>query len=557
MAKQRSVRFLEFFLLWAQLQGWQPPLLHARICTWLEDCTDPERVLMVFRGAAKSTIYAVYKAWRLYKDRTHRSLVWSADGPTAGMLTADVINVLRNHPLTGGMLPPRPGAKRFQVHGARDARNPSMRAVGVTSNATGARADAVDFDDVEVPGNIETVEARQKLRQRISESTHIAVPGAQKTYIGTPHTSDSIYPERIKGGASVLKIPLFEHVRRYKPEKGRTTFSFDFKPGPDGLYVMTGIHNGARMAVEGVDYTARGGVVRFKTAPNAVLDICAGCAWPERFTRKEIEIRRKETRTLNAWDSQYQLEAKPLGEIRLDPDRLIPYDCEPVRTKANGQAVMLLGNARIVGMAMRWDPSSGKVNSDVSAVAVVLQDEEGRRYLHRVERLMGDLVKFGEDDKTITGGQVLQLCQIVREVNAPRVTVETNGIGQFAPKVLITALRQQGLRNVGVQEQTATANKNKRILEALEPLLMSDGQLWAHVSVLDGPLPVQMRDWNPAVTQQPDDYLDAVAGAVAETPERITKTAPPDPGPTSEISARGAAEDWRPSAGVYQVEFEH
>src|SRR3546814_601589 len=137
-----------------------------------------------------------------------------SDNDTAGMLTADTINVLRNHPLTGGILPNKPGAKRFWVVGARDARNASMRANGVTSNATGARADAVDFDDIEVPGNIETPEARLKLRQRISESVHIAVPGAQKTYIGTPHTHDSIYPERIAGGAAVLKIPLFEHVDR-------------------------------------------------------------------------------------------------------------------------------------------------------------------------------------------------------------------------------------------------------------------------------------------------------------------------------------------------------
>ncbi|MBH1637321.1 phage terminase large subunit [Stenotrophomonas maltophilia] len=182
----RDVSFLTFFLMWARVQGWTVPLLHVRICTWLETCVDPERVLMVFRGAAKSTIYAVFKAWTLYRNRAHRSLVWSADNDTAGMLTADTINVLRNHPLCIGMLPRKPGAKRFSVLGSRDARNASMRAVGVTSNATGARADAVDFDDIEVPGNIETPEARLKLRQRISESTHIAVPGAQKTFIGTP-----------------------------------------------------------------------------------------------------------------------------------------------------------------------------------------------------------------------------------------------------------------------------------------------------------------------------------------------------------------------------------
>jgi hypothetical protein len=82
----------------------------------------------------------------------------------------------------------------------------------------------------------------------------------------------------------------------------------------------------------------------------------------------------------------------------------------------------------------------------------------------------------------------------------------------------------------------------------VEPLLLSDGQLWAHVSVLDGPLPEQMRDWNPAVREQPDDYLDAVAGAVAETPERIVRAQASDGIPTQQDR-----DDWRPSAGVHEV----
>ncbi|MFX5693308.1 transcriptional regulator, partial [Acinetobacter baumannii] len=80
-----------------------------------------------------------------------------------------------NHPLCGGMLPTKPGRKKFWVSGARDRRNASMRSSGVEQNVTAARADDIDFDDVEVPGNIETPEARKKLRDRISESTHIGV----------------------------------------------------------------------------------------------------------------------------------------------------------------------------------------------------------------------------------------------------------------------------------------------------------------------------------------------------------------------------------------------
>jgi hypothetical protein len=519
---------------------------------WLAEEKSPERVLMVFRGAAKSTLYGIFKAWKLWRNRSHRSLVWSADNETAGMLTADTINVLRNHPWCQGMLPSKPGAKRFWVNGAKDARNASMRAVGVTSNATGARADDVDFDDIEVPGNIETPEARLKLRQRISESTHIAVPGAQKTYIGTPHTHDSIYPERIAAGAAVLKIPLFAHSVRYTETSRRTRYEFPHPVRADGLYVMAGIHAGARMMLPGVDFTFEGGCVVFPSPPGVVIDICSGCAWPERFTRKEIEKRRKETRTLNAWDSQYMLEAKPLSELRLDPGKLRAYSVEPVVHRANGGVAMWLGQARIVGAACRWDPSSGKLKSDVSSLAVVLQDEQGRRYWHRSVALRGEVAETDDSGKHIIGGQVMQIVQVVRELELPRIVIETNGVGTFAPAWLKTALKQARLQ-CGVKSEPQSANKNRRILEAIEGPLRS-GQLWAHTSVIDGPAWEQMRDWNPAVTDQADDHLDSLAGAIAETPERIGRAvALPDGG--WKPPGKGA-DDWRPSSGVHEVELE-
>ncbi|WP_223621169.1 phage terminase large subunit [Lysobacter sp. ESA13C] len=546
----RNVDFLTFFHMWAKVQGWAVPDLHGRICLWLEQCDDPERVLMVFRGAAKSTIYAVYKAWKLFRNRAHRSLVWSADNETAGMLTADTINVLRNHPLCRGMLPPKPGAKRFWVVGNRDARNSSMRAVGVTSNATGARADDVDFDDIEVPGNIETPEARLKLRQRISESTHIAVPGAQKTMIGTPHTHDSIYPERIAAGAAVLKIALFEQAKRYTDTSKKLRYPIDFEPGPDGLYVFTGIHKGARLLVENVDYRLVRGEVIFEQPPAAVIDIYANCAWPERFDRTELERRRKETRTLNAWDSQYMLEAKPIEEVRLDPERITPYDCEIDIRFVNNVVSMWLGDVKIVAAALRWDPSSGKVKSDVSAACLVVQDEEGRRYAHRMIKLTGEVAEFDDSGKKIIGGQVYQLCDLIHQFQVPRVTIENNGIGGFAPAVMKAALKQRRLQ-CGVSEKPSTSNKNRRMLESLEPLLMTRGMLWAHVSVLDADdgLWDQMKQWNPAVSDhQDDDYIDALAAACVEVPERVGKLVG-NPTPHQQ-------QDWRPSAGAFEVTFE-
>ena len=126
------------------------------------------------------------------------------------------------------------------------------------------------------------------------------------------------------------------------------------------------------------------------------------------------------------------------------------------------------------------------------------------------------------------------------------MSIETNGIGGFAPAVLRAALKQRKLL-CGVVEHTSTGNKNKRTLGEFEPLLLSRGTLWAHVDVLRGDLWEQMREWNPAVAEQADDLLDASAGAIAETPERFKGI--------GGIPNQGAGQDWRPGAGTFEAKF--
>jgi hypothetical protein len=546
--ERAKVSFLAFFLMWAKVQGWKVPILHVRVCNWLETCDDPVRVLQVFRGAAKSTIYAVYKAWGFYKDPRARNLIWAADGGLSKKLTRDTINVLRRHPLCAGMLPTKPGSQMFWVNGAADPRNASMTAVGVDQNVTSARADSIDYDDVEVPKNIRTPESRENLRLKIQEATFILVPGGQETYIGTPHTHDSIYPELISAGASSLKIPLFESAVRYdKDVDKRTRFRFNFKPGADGLYVMTGIYKHAKLLVEGKDYRVEGQDVVFAQPPGAVLDIYAHCAWPERFTREDIAKRRAKTRTLNYWDSQYQLEAKPVTESRLDPEGIKPYAVQPLVERANGEIRMMLGATRIVSARAYWDCALGKVGGDDSAFSVMFEDNSGNYYWQVAVALIGEAAVFSDDrNATIESGQVMQACEIIAKYQIPQVVVESNGVGSFTPKLLRKALKQHGL-SCAVIERTATVNKNEKILAGLEPPLKS-GVLWAHVDVLDGPLWDQMKDWNPAIKTQPDDFLDSGASAILEAPVRIGKI-------VGSITEHERLE-WRPNGGVYEVSLE-
>lgn len=535
------ISFVAFFIMWAERMGWDVPDCHYRACHWLEHRGDLA-VLRCFRGFGKSTILAVYNAWRYYQNRQYRILHQSEADGTAYKTSRDTQNVLRNHPLTRGMLPDGQGTvEQWWVNGSLDMRNGSMYAKGILSNVTSARADECQNDDVEVPRNIQTPEAREKLRYRLGEQTHILVPGGRKLFIGTPHTHDSLYDEVEAMGADCLTIKLFEKEHRID-EKQATARSYALPFRPE--YVFIGIHIGARLLAEGVDYQLTATGITFAEPPGTTVDCYAECAWPERFTPAEMEKRRQETRTVNEWDSQYQLHSKPIGESRLDPERIREYNVQPEIRYANRTASMWLGSQQIVGAVAWWDVATGKAKADASAFSLVLTDSRGHLYWHVCQELIGDLAEFDERDK-ITGGQVVQIRDLVIRYQIPQVVVEVNGPGSFAGKLLRQALKGTGC---GVREEFTITNKQKRILDAFEAPL-SSRFLWAHSDVLDGPAYDQMRDFNPAVTNQPDDFIDSGAGAISETPVRIGKL-------VGKPTAQGR-EDWQPTDGDHEVAVDY
>lgn len=542
----KKVSFATFFALWADLRGWVVPDIHWQAVHWLEH-RGTLAVMRCFRGFSKSTILSVYNAWRYYKDPSFRILHQSESDGTAYKTSRDTQAVLRRHPLTQGMMPDGQGTvEQWWVGGAMefDARNASMYAKGILSNVTSARADECQNDDIEVPKNIGTPEAREKLRYRLGEQVHILVPGGARLFIGTPHTHDSLYDEMQALGADCLTIRMFEHEHRID---NATKAAYDLPFAPE--YVFFGIGKTARLMVDGKDYRLKGTRLVFASAPGGLVDCYSGCAWPERFDRDELEKRRRETRTINEFDSQYQLHSKPVHEIRLDPGKMIPYDVKPRIETANKETMLMLGKVRVVGAAARWDCALGKVDSDASAFSAVFTDARGQLYWQFAEGLTGDI-----------DAQCQRVRALVLENFIPRVTVETNGIGGFVAAILRKHLAGQGVHGraqaavrCAVVEDFAVENKNKRILDAFEAP-MSSVFLWAHVSVVNGPTWDQMKDFNPALKSQPDDYIDSGAGAISETPIRIGRAG--DAVKLSGIPSNAPRDNWRPNTGSYEVTLE-
>lgn len=535
----KKADFPTFFFLWAQRMKWTVPAIHWRAVHWLENSGELN-LFRCFRGFGKSTIIDLYCAWSLYQDADEMILLQSESDGTAYKSSRDVQYILRNHPLTKGMMPDGKGTvEQWWTAIATDPRNASMYARGIMSNVTGSRARHAVVDDVEVPRNITTPEAREKLRYRLEEITHILVPGGKTTFIGTPHTFESIYNEIEERGANCLTIRLFESEFRIEAKDAtRTKYELPFVP----QFVFAGIYKGAKLLVEGLDFELDGTTVTFAEAPNRLIDFYAGSAWPERFTDEELVKRRLSTRTINAWDSQYMLHSKPVTDVRLDPDRLREYNVETELKIANGTAEMRLGNVRIAGMVGYWDVATGKVKGDASAFSLMLTDEKGHLYWHICEELKGDLATFSDDTK-ITGGQVVQLREIIDRYHIPKVVVEVNGPGSFAAKLLKSALKGMGC---AVTEEYSVVNKQKRILDAFEAPLTSSF-IWAHTRVLDGPAYSQMREFNADIKDAPDDFIDSGAGAILQTPMRI--------GQRVALSKYDPRANWKLSDGVHEVKL--
>lgn len=331
-----NVSFLEFFLIWSDIKGWEVPDVHVEIVNWLEHRQGRNAVLQVWRGCGKSTLVGLYIAWKLLVKPEWRFLVLSADDVTAWKMSADAQHIIDMHPLCQGMKGERVWqSSMWSVSGNPDPRNASVMSKGIMGNITSSRADEVLFDDVEVPKNVGSEEMRRQLRMRIDETTHILVPGGQKLFIGTPHHFVSIYPEQISKGANALTIPLFDADNRN--------------------------------------------------------------AWPERFTPDEVAYRRKECVTEGTWLSQYMLRPVPTSDVRLDPTLIKTFPNEPVIRQANGDLSMWLdveGETRqIIGASCYWDVSLGKIKSDDSVLALILTDTHGRLYWTLAEALEGNVDK--------------------------------------------------------------------------------------------------------------------------------------------------------------------
>ena len=166
--------------------------------------------LQAGRGFGKSVITACLASWFLLKNSNTTIMVVSATGNKATEFISMTRKILDLVPYCEHL---RPGdhttdnAFAFNVEArTKIGQDKSCYARGITSQITGSHADYVIGDDIEIEGNCETANARDKLMNKVAEFEQIRNVGGRVIFLGTPQIKDSIY-NQLKSGYKVTKFP--------------------------------------------------------------------------------------------------------------------------------------------------------------------------------------------------------------------------------------------------------------------------------------------------------------------------------------------------------------
>lgn len=486
------------FLMWRHLGLPNPTPAQYAMADFLQ-YGDPRKCIMAFRGIGKSWVTAAYVLWCLWRNPQEKILVLSASGPRAVDFATFVKRVISEWPMIS-ILRPLPGQRdsvlSFDVGPAKAAQSASMKAAGIMGQIAGQRAHRIILDDVEVPGNSETVTMREKLADRVKEAAAILIPdkdlepgfSTSIIYLGTPQTEDSLY----------VKLPSRGYALRIWPARF-----------PDHKLLTAYAAMGAELFPETLQLLSDGAVVGTPTDS-------------ERFTEEDLLGREKEYGP-TGWQLQFMLnpsladaERYPLKlrdlvigsfDTELAPNKVV-WSGDREYTAENLHSVGLSGDKFQRRMVLR-DTITGQEISGYApyeGTGLLTIDPSGRgkdETSWNVTKILngqiflvaqGGFRGSGYDEEILT-----KLALIYKRHACGKVRIEANfGDGMYT-KLLSPIFRKhcgKGLDPEDVEFKNHGIQKEQRIIDILEPLMSN------HKLVVDEG--VVKDDWSRAEASDPD-----------------------------------------------------
>ena len=182
---------------WEYLGLPKPTRMQLYIADYLQE-QHSRMVLQALRGIGKTWITAAYVCWRLLRNPNEKVLIISQSGTHAENIAVFIKRLIRGMEILQHLQArgdQRDTTVSFDVNGASDTVQPSVKALGITSQLQGNRATLIISDDVEGQQNSATEQMRMKLKQATAEYEAILQTDgdSQILILGTPQSAESIY----------------------------------------------------------------------------------------------------------------------------------------------------------------------------------------------------------------------------------------------------------------------------------------------------------------------------------------------------------------------------
>lgn len=496
------------FMVWKSIGLPDPTPIQYDIAKYLMNTPTDRSIIEGFRGVAKSFLTCAYTVWMLWKDPQIKVLVVSASKDRADANAVFIKRIIYLLPFLEPLQTQRgqrDTQNLFDVGLAVPDISPSVKSVGITGQITGSRADLLIADDVEVPNNSGTQVQRDKLSESVKEFDAVLKPGGKIIYLGTPQNEMSLYNELTKRGYKrriwTVQFPSSSAERESYGNELAPFIAEPYDADPEKYADKLTPTDPSRFGVEEIEkrrlsYGKAGFALQFMLNTN-LSDAEKYPLKVKDFIVSDLDM--KQTSLKWAWSSDPAKRIPELPSVALKGD----YFYSPL---SRSEEV-----AEYTGTVMAIDPSGrGK---DETAYAVI-------KYLNGYLFIMD----IGGYHEGYSDGTLTTLANKAKFYDVNEVVVESNfGDGMFS-QLLKPVLGK--IHPCAVQEISNHQQKEKRIIDTLEPLLMMH-KLTINKNVIMDDYKVYER--NPAYSfiyqmtrlcdergaLAHDDRLDAVAMAVA------------------------------------------
>ena len=452
IAKAKENFWAFVYIVWKSIGLPKPTPIQVDIAQFLQNPPSDRVIIQGFRGVAKSFLTCAYAVWRLWADRDLKVLIISASSDRADANARFIKSIINTLPFLEDMKASKDQLDTqnlFSVGGAKADISPSVKSVGITGQITGTRADLLISDDVEVPKNSGTQLQREKLAEAVKEYDAILKPNGQIIYLGTPQNEASLYNTlQNRGYVTRIWTVLYPENQAERASYGDTLAPFIAKrydSDPDkyaGQPTDPERFDNIEIAKRKLSYGKAGFALQFMLNTN----LSDYEKYPLKVSDLIIEeLDMHETSVKWSWANGVQQRLQDIPCVAMKGDMYYaPLSRSP-------------DTMPYTGTVMAIDPSGrGK---DESSYAIV-------KCLNGYLFLM-DVGGFeeGYSDLTLT-----KMVQIAKFWNVNEVVVEANfGDGMFT-KVMTPIFNK--IHPVAIQEVKNTKQKELRIIDTLEPVLM-------------------------------------------------------------------------------------